>query len=92
MKCINCEENLLFQGQKFCSSCGWKIEKKDKEIVTMYLHRDKESNYDIGEEIGLSEEALKKFAYALSEVEFNVEVDMKTGNSKIIDVDGRKLL
>jgi hypothetical protein len=54
--------------------------------------RDKESNYNLGKELMLSEKALKEFVYALYEVEFSVEVDMSTGKSKIIAVDEHKVL
>lgn len=57
----------------------------------MYLHGNKESNYDKGEELGLTGEALSNFCYALYEVEFEVEVDEATGDTKIISVDGKTL-
>jgi hypothetical protein len=58
----------------------------------MYVHGDKEYCWQVGEQIGLSEELIKeKFAYALYEVSVDVEVDMSTGESKIIAVDGRKV-
>lgn len=64
-----------------------------KRIIKMYLHSDKEDNWDIGEEIGLSEEAIsEEFKYALYEVEVDVEVDMETGKTKILAVDGVKLV
>ena len=62
-----------------------------KKIIKMYLHGSKENNYDQGEEIGLTGDALDNFAYALYEVEFDVEVDMKTGEQRILKVDGVKL-
>ncbi len=52
---------------------------------TMYLHASKSSNIDMGREIGLSEEALVELAYALYEVE--VEVDVETGKVEIIQVN-----
>lgn len=56
-----------------------------KKIIKMYLHSDKESNWSLGEEIGLSEEAIiNHFKYALYEVECEVEVDMETGESKLL--------
>ena len=60
-------------------------------ITKMYLHGDKCSNIEDGEELGLSEEALKTFAYALYEVEFEVEVNEETGETYILKVDGREL-
>lgn len=56
-----------------------------KKIIKMYLHSDKESNFELGEEIGLSEKAIQEqFKYALYEVEFDVEVDMETGETKVL--------
>jgi hypothetical protein len=63
-----------------------------KKVIKMYLNGDKESNWDKGQEIGLTEEAIHEhFKYALYEVELDVEVDMETGETKILMVDGRKL-
>jgi hypothetical protein len=56
----------------------------------MYLHGDKDSNRETGEELGLSEEALRKFSYALYEVEFDVEV-LEDGTVSILAVDGKAL-
>jgi len=43
-------------------------------IVTTYLHRSKEDNLWLGEELGLSEEALEKFLFMGYEVEVEVEI------------------
>lgn len=56
----------------------------------MYLHGSKESNYEKGVQLGLSDKALENFVYALYEVKFDVNVD-KDGNTEIVAVDGRKL-
>lgn len=56
----------------------------------MYLHGDKDGNRERGEELGLSEDACKKFAYALYEVEFDVEVE-EDGGCRILAVDGKAL-
>ncbi len=63
-----------------------------KKIIKHYLHSDKETNRDIGQEAGLTEEALKEFRYALYEVEFELEVDTETGDYKILTVNGKKLV
>ena len=62
-----------------------------KIVTKMYLHGSKDSNYDKAEELGLSEEAQKNFAYALYEVTFDVEVDTETGDTKILKVNGKEL-
>jgi len=53
----------------------------------MYLHWSKEENYETGEELWMSEEALQKFAYALYEVEFEVEIDIETWEYEIISTN-----
>ncbi len=53
----------------------------------MYLHSSKEYSYESGEEIGLDEDALDEFMYALYEVGFELEVEMD-GSYKIVAVDG----
>jgi hypothetical protein len=58
--------------------------------VNHYLHSDKETNYELGQEIGLSEDALRNFKYCLYEVEFELEVD-ENGEYEILKVDGREL-
>jgi len=57
----------------------------------MYLHSDKSSNYELGEELGLTGKALTNFGYALYEVEFEVEINEESGAVNILTVDGRKL-
>ena len=42
--------------------------------TTMYLHSDKESNWDKGKDIGLSEDAIgQNFKYCLYEIEVVIE-------------------
>lgn len=60
--------------------------------ITTYLHGSKEDNYSNGKEAGLSEKALEYFMYANYEVKIDLEVDEKTGASKIVAVDGRELM
>lgn len=59
----------------------------------MYHHSNKEENWDTGEELGMDERTIRDaFAYALSEVEFDVLVDTETGETEILAVDGRTVL
>ena len=58
--------------------------------VIVFLHSNKESMWEKAEEIGLSEEAIKMFKYALSEVEFTLDVN-DDGTYEILEVNGRKL-
>lgn len=57
--------------------------------VTTYLHSSKESNYEDGEGLGLTDNALQKFAYACCEVAIELEV-WPDGRSCIVGVDGKK--
>lgn len=55
----------------------------------MYLHSNKDSNYELGEKLGLKDDALRRFAYALSEVEFEVGVDPGNGDVTVLMVNGK---
>jgi hypothetical protein len=57
-----------------------------KKIVTAYLHSERDSMYELAKEIGLSDEVIEKsgFTRALYEVTVELEVDMATGEYKII--------
>jgi len=57
--------------------------------VKMYLHGDKETNFEQGKELGLTGQALDEFCHALYEVEFDVAVNMQTGETTIVAVDGK---
>lgn len=52
----------------------------------IYLHSSKESNLDLGEELGLSEKALEQFKYACYEVGIEVEVNEETGETTILGI------
>ena len=58
----------------------------------MYLNRSKDSNWETGRELGLSEEAMKKFVYALYEVELDVLIDEVNGAVSILKVNGMDLV
>ena len=71
-----------------------------KKQIKLYLHSSKESMRDsFGDALGLDEdekygdnEVLDKLAYALYEVEFDVEFDTETGDYEILKVDGMELV
>ena len=58
----------------------------------MYLHGDKGSNWETGEDLGLTDKALENFGYALYEVCFDVDIDEQTGFVTILKVDGKELV
>lgn len=64
-----------------------------KTLTTdVYLHSDKETNYEAGRELGLKDEALSEFAYTCSEVCVTVEIDRKTGRAMVTHFNGAKLV
>ena len=79
---------------KFCPFCGAKVAKPvlpETVVVKGYLHGSKESDYEQAQEIGLSEQATKEFIGWGYEIEFDLEVNTKTGQTKIIAVNGHPL-
>jgi len=58
-----------------------------------YLHGSKGGNYERARELGLdtSDEFMRKFAYSLCEVNVDMEVDTKTGETWILGVNGVEL-
>lgn len=57
--------------------------------IVVYVNSCKESMYDKGLELGLEGEILSNFSYCCYEVKLTLQVDVKTGLSKIIKVDDR---
>ena len=55
--------------------------------TTMYLSSSKDYCAEVGAELGLSEEAMQTFVYALYEVKFEMEVN-EDGTYKILNVKG----
>jgi len=61
------------------------------KIVKVYVYGNDDSLWDKGVEIGLSYEATKMFSHTCDEFELTLELDEKTGISKVIEIDGRKV-
>ena len=91
--CDDCGVIIENPDHSLCDSCNTDYEKREdektkKKIITMYLHGDKGSNMEIAEEqLDLEGAALDKFKYALYEVKLQVEVDIKTGETKILSAE-----
>lgn len=51
--------------------------------VNVYIHREKEANFQTAEKIGLSDEATDTFKYALSEVTVTLKIS-EDGSYEII--------
>ena len=62
---------------------------KRQDVV--YMNRDKDSNYYMGSELGMSEEALRRFAYTGYEVAITVEIDTETGECYAVAFEGSML-
>jgi hypothetical protein len=60
-------------------------------FATVYLRGSKEDFYSKGEELGLKGEALENFTYSCYEVKIGLDVEEKTGFSKIVSIDDRIL-
>src|SRR5271157_3971465 len=69
----------------------WKKATGGKKVVRLYSHTGRESNYDAGSKLGLEGDALRNFAYWGDEIAFDVEVDLETGSTKLLTVDGHKI-
>jgi hypothetical protein len=61
-------------------------EEKWPKIVDTYVHGSKEYGLDLGQEIGLKDEALSNFVYLHYEVELTIKVE-EDGNYVITHVD-----
>ncbi len=78
---------------KFCYQCGAELqESKEPIATTMYMHSSKESMIDVGEDIGLSEEAMKTFIYTGNEIKLEIRVHPLTGVTKCYAVNGVGLI
>jgi hypothetical protein len=69
----------------------WKIANGTKR-VKLYVHGSKEAGYDKGEELGLTGDALRTFSYWGTEITFEADVNMETGEVTLLSVDGQKIL
>lgn len=62
-----------------------------KKKVKLYLHGSKEDDRYHGQKFGLSPEALDNFVGWGYEVEFDAELDIETGDVKLLKVNGHKI-
>ena len=60
------------------------------KTTTMYLYGDGEQKWEIGKKLRLSKKVMDNF-YPCYEVEVGIEVETKTGDSRIVSIDGRKV-
>jgi len=88
MDMTECEHKY---GDSFCPKCGTKLHTKEKPKfpvrTSVYLHSSKDSMYEKGEELGLSQEAINKFMYCCYEIEIEMDVN-EDGSYKILNCAG----
>lgn len=69
----------------------WKKDGGNKKVVKLYARANEDGHYEQGKKLGLEGEALRNFAHWGYELEFDVEVDLETGNTTLLKVDGRQI-
>jgi len=63
----------------------------NSKTIALYLHANKEMNWDVGKKAGLTGDALRTFLFAGDEHEIIYVVNMTTGAATAISIDGRKI-
>ena len=61
------------------------------KTIKLYVHSDKDSNYELADELGLDEDALENFMYAGYEVKLTIEV-YADGHSVCTHLDNVELV
>lgn len=58
--------------------------------VKVYFHRNKENNWDLAEKLGFEDgsEAYKNACYLGYEIEAYFDINMKTGEAKLVGAEG----
>lgn len=64
---------------------------KQYREVKVYVHGEEDYLYDKGKSLGLSDQAAANFSRCAYEVELLLTVDMNTGDTSIIGIDGTRL-
>jgi hypothetical protein len=66
--------------------------RKNTIAVKLYVHGDDESEYHRGQQLGIKDgEALDRFSGWSYEIEFDAEVNIDTGEVKLLKCDGKWL-
>jgi len=60
--------------------------------TTIYLHRDKEENHYLADELKMSDAARENFRYMGSEIEVTVWINKDTGESWATKINGMPLV
>ena len=81
------QEEKFPDAMNFCSICGTELIKDLTPIeYILYVHSDKESMFEQGVDLGLSDKALEQFRYVGYEVGLEIIIDPETGKAKMIGV------
>lgn len=88
-----CKCGWFYKGVKCpAKNCPeWKKATGGKKIVQLYAHAEDETYYDEGKKLGLEGEPLRNFSNWGYELAFEGEVDLTTGEVKLLSVDGHKI-
>jgi len=79
------DKQIDITGINFCPYCGASHKIVPEYVEThVYLHSNKETMIELGEEIGLVGDALDTFCYALYEVNIFLRVNTTTGTYEIL--------
>jgi hypothetical protein len=94
-KIYEASDGKKFNSKKECKEYE-KTNYVDKKVVlTLYANGSKENNYEAFEDQGIvfkDSEAERLAAFALYDLTCEVEIDLATGESKILAVNGKKLI
>lgn len=88
-QCINCDFQEHHRDAVFCANCGAQLVERTEPIqTTIWLHSERDSNRELGEQIGLQDEAaLRNFERACYEIGLTVEVNPDTGETWLIGIE-----
>lgn len=90
-----CLSRMIFEGalimspERTMTVAGSPIAKVIPKTVDIYASADQDSNWNLGEKLGLTGEALSLFSFSGCEVKLTMELDAETGSTTIVAVDGR---
>jgi hypothetical protein len=86
-------QNYMGDGDRVVIKLKRQAKKTGKQIVTEYLHQDKESGWELANKLGFDEEtvAFREVMGWAYEIPVELEIDMETGETTILKVQGKKV-
>lgn len=90
---------LVEGGVPYCGCKGYEFRQKCKHVDAyirgegflkgeLFLHADKEQNWELGTRLGLTGEALRAFCFACTELKVEFLANRQTGMIIILAIDG----